>query len=268
MPEVIARRQFLPLYIGLDVVFLLLLAGLLLWKKRYMTCLVGGVMGVVYFAVDYGIFHLLLHTRSISEGASLFWVLAWMSMSYGFTNFTWIWLCLSKDAYLVEWSVLIFGWWFCCPLLTQTFGGAAAPIVIQRTTGAYHGYMALILLVGYLGVVVYNVAQTVPARRVNLLWLLAIGIGVQLGWEAGLLLGGIRSAGFSSAWEKLHTLLVNSLLETNLGMPYVFALFIAYTRRFTEQLRAKPHPRSFTEQIAIQNALRVQSAQEIVSSND
>ncbi len=47
------------------------------------------------------------------------------------------------------------------------------------------------------------------------IWL-AIGVLVQFGWEAGLLLGGIRSAGFASFGEKLRTLTVNSLLETNL----------------------------------------------------
>ena len=45
---------------------------------------------------------------------------------------------------------------------------------------------------------------------------------MQFGWEAGLLLGGIRSAGFATTGEKLLTLTVNSLLETNLGMPYVY----------------------------------------------
>ncbi len=83
-----------------------------------MTVLVGLVMGAVYLLVDYGIFHLVCHSRSITEGYSLFWVLLWMSMSYGFTNFTWIWLALSKDEHLLEWSLLILGWWFCCPLLT------------------------------------------------------------------------------------------------------------------------------------------------------
>lgn len=33
-------------------------------------------------------------------------MLLWMSMSYGFTNFTWIWLWLSKDKHLLEWSLL------------------------------------------------------------------------------------------------------------------------------------------------------------------
>ena len=73
----------------------------------------------------------------------MFWVLLWMSVSYGFTNFSWLWLWLSRDRHLAEWSMLILIWWFCCPLMSQTFTARFAsgmqPIVIQRTTGAYHG---------------------------------------------------------------------------------------------------------------------------------
>lgn len=250
--QIIALRQFDPLYIRLDICFLLFFAGLLLWKKKYMTVLVGFVMGLVYMLVDYGIFHLICHSRSISQGHSLFWVLLWMSMSYGFTNFTWIWLCLSKDKHLVEWSLLILSWWFCCPMITNTFAGDAAPIVIQRTTGAYHGYMALILFVGYLGAIIYNLRQRAPQARFRLPWLLAIGVLVQFGWEAGLLLGGIRSAGFSGE-EKLMPLVVNSLLETNLGMPYVYAIFIAWTAKFTERLTRRREPLSFTQRIVENN---------------
>lgn len=227
MTEIIARRQFPPLYIWLDLAFLAVYLFLLLWKKKYMTVLVGAVMGLVYMLVDYGIFHLVCHSRTISEGHSLFWVLLWMSVSYGFTNFTWIWLWISRDSHLFEWSLLILSWWFCCPLLTQTFAGDAPLITIQRTTGAYHGYMAAILFLGYLGLIVYNLYQKDRSKRVQIPWLLAIGILVQLGWEAGLLLGGIRSAGFATLGEKLRPLLINSLLETNLGMPYVYAIYIA-----------------------------------------
>ncbi len=241
--ELVALRQFEPLYIWLDIGFLVVLAGLLFWKKKYMTLLVGFFMGLVYMAVDYGIFHLVCHSRSISEGYSLFWVLLWMSMSYGFTNFAWIWLWLSKDKHLFEWSVLILSWWFCCPFITHTFAGDAAPIVIQRTTGAYHGYMAVILFVGYLGAVIYNLRQPGKDKQIPIPWILSIGILVQFGWEAGLLLGGIRSAGFSLA-DSLRTLVINSLLETNLGMPYVYAIFILLTGRFTEQLSRREKPQS------------------------
>ena len=253
MTEIIARRQFAPLYIWLDTAFLVVFALMLLWKKKYMTILVGLVMGVVYMLVDYGIFHLLLHTRSISEGHSLFWVLLWMSMSYGFTNFAWIWLWLSKDKHLFEWSLLILSWWFCAPLITQTFAGDAAPIVIERTTGSYHGYMAVILFVGYLGVILYNLAQKDRLRRINIPWILAIGVLVQFGWEAGLLIGGIRSAGFASIGDKLMTLVVNSLLETNLGMPYVYCIFAALTAKFTEQLRPRDRRLTFGERVVENN---------------
>ena len=59
MSEIIARRQFDPLYIWLDIAFLIFFAILLLIKKRYMTIMVGAVFGIVYMIVDYGIFHLL-----------------------------------------------------------------------------------------------------------------------------------------------------------------------------------------------------------------
>lgn len=257
MTEIIARRQFAPLYIWLDITFLIVFLFLLLRKKKYMTVLVGLVMGIVYMFVDYGIFHLLLHSRSISDGYSMLWVLLWMSMSYGFTNFTWIWLWLSKDESLLEWSMLILTWWFCCPFITQTFAVDTAYIVIQRTTGSYHGYMAAILFVGYFGLIVYNLFQTDKRKRVNICWLLAIGILVQFGWEAGLLLGGIRSAGFERIGEKLLPLIVNSLLETNLGMPYIFCIFIAYSRRFTEQFQRRQKKLSFMERIAENNAEHV-----------
>ena len=253
--ELIARRQFVPAYIALDTIFLLVLAGLLLWKKRRMAALVGGIMGVVYFIVDYGVFHLICHSRSI-EGGSLFWTLLWMSMSYGFTNFAWIWLALDKDEYLIEWSLLILCWWFCCPMLAQLIGFGQMPIVIQRTTGAYHGWMAAILFVGYLLAVVRNLGESDRKCRIDLLRLLAIGIAAQFAWEAALLLGGIRSAGLDFA-EKLRPLIVNSLLETNLGMPYVYLIFVALTRRFTPALARREDVPSFRERIAENNGKRV-----------
>ena len=229
--EIIARRAFSPTYILFDTAFLIFFLMLLIWKRKYITASVGIIMGIVYMAVDFGIFHLLLGTRSI-EGGSLFWTLLWMSMSYGFTNFVWIWLWLEKDENLFEWSLLILLWWFVCPLLASS---SEPSIVIQRTTGAYHGYMALILLAGYLGAIIYNLRQGDRRYRIDILWMLIIGILVQFGWESGLLLGGIRSAGMDLA-SAMKTLVVNSLLETNLGMPYAYLISIGEINRKTVRL--------------------------------
>ena len=79
----------------------------------------------------------------------MFWVLLWMSVSYGLTNFSWLWLCLSRDRHLAEWAMLILVWWFCCPLMSQTFYG---PVRVRHAADchpthdrAYHGWMAVIL---------------------------------------------------------------------------------------------------------------------------
>ena len=89
MTEIIARRQFPPLYIWLDIAFLPVFIVLLFWKKHYMTVLVGLFFERRLYADGLRHFYLLCHSRSISEGYSLFWVLLWMSISYGFTNFAW-----------------------------------------------------------------------------------------------------------------------------------------------------------------------------------
>lgn len=256
MTEIIARREFSPLYIILDTIFLLVFMGLLLYKKKYMTVIIGLLAGILYMIVDYGIFHLLLNTRTIYNGYNMFWVLFWMSMSYGFTNFCWIWLWISKDKKLFEWSLLIILWWLCCPLITKTFDTGTIPIIIERTTGSYHGYMAIILFVGYLFLIFWNLIQE-KEKRINILWLLIIGILVQFSWEIGLLIGGIRSTGDLTFAQKMLTIVVNSLLETNLGMPYIYFIFLAFNKKYTESLKIKDVKLSFIESLKENNNLKI-----------
>lgn len=255
MSEIIAQRVFNPLYIYLDIVFLAGLCALLAVKKKYLTLIFGIFGGVLYMIVDYGIFHLALHTRSI-EGGDLFAVLLWMSMSYGITNFVWIWLWLSRDKHKFEITLLIVVWWIAAPMLANTFGGNLPLIKIQRTTGSYHGYMALILLLGYGAAIVYNIFQKERRYRFPLLWLLATGICVQFGWEFSLLIGGIRSAEITSFADKIMTLVVNSLLETNLGAVPIYCILILITSRITEGLK-KREKVGFKERMAELNAVKI-----------
>lgn len=101
--EVVAQRVFEPFYMWLDIAFLVLFIGMLVYKKKYITIIVGVLAGILYQIVDFGIFHLATGSRHLlmngvdGTESQLFWVLMWMSMSYGFTNFAWIWLWISKD---------------------------------------------------------------------------------------------------------------------------------------------------------------------------
>lgn len=226
--EVIPSRVLNLLYIYLDIGFLLFLLAVLLVCKKYLAVIFGLCGGVLYFVVDYGGFYWLLGTREVL-GADPFWFLLWLSMSYGFTNFVWIWLWLDRDKHALEWSLLIVSGWLAVALLSQNFGGEFPEITISRGTESYHGIMALLLFVGYAILCVHNL-RCAPERRYPLLWILAIGILVQFAWEFILLITGIRAQGFGP-------LLVNSLLETNLGLPYIFFIHRAVNRHYTENLK-------------------------------
>ena len=128
--EVIPSRDLNLLYILLDIGFLLILAGALLWCRKYLAALFGLFGGLLYFLVDYGGFYLLLGTREVS-GADPFWFLLWLSMSYGFTNFVWIWLWLDRDGHALEWSVLIVAGWLAVALLAALPG-----VVVNSRKGA------------------------------------------------------------------------------------------------------------------------------------
>lgn len=261
--EITAQRVFNPLYIYLDIVFLVVLCALLIAKKKYLTLLFGLFGGVLYMIVDYGIFHLALGTRSI-EGGDLFAVLLWMSMSYGITNFVWLWLWFARDEHKFGFTLLIVVWWIAAPMIAATFGGGLPLIKIQRTTGSYHGYMALILFAGYAAAIIYNMFRKDRTKAFPLLWLLAAGISVQFGWEFSLLIGGIRSAAIESFADKIMTLVVNSLLETNLGAVPIYCIYALITSRFTENLK-KREKISFTERIAELNSIKIFGGRSVIA---
>ena len=222
--NIVPSRVFSGLYILLDCVFLLILGALLFFSKRKRAFLFGLFGGFLYFLVDYGIFYLALGARVVN-GAPTAPFLFWLSMSYGFTNFAWIYLMLDKDQYRVEWSVFIFFYWIAEALLAQNFGSSWPIISISRTTTAYHGVMALILIVGYLILIVQNIFFK---KKIDIPYLLFIGITVQLGWETALLVTGIRQSG-------IETLVINSLIETNLGMPYIYYIHTYITKCFGKE---------------------------------
>ncbi len=218
-------RTFNSLYIILDIVWLMVLLGILLYFKRRLAVIVGLLAGVVYFLVDFGIFYKLLGTRQII-GADPFWFLLWMSMSYGFTNFAWIWLLFDGDGLAIEWSLLPILGWVTVGQLSQNLGSGFAEITSSRGTGTYHGIMALILCAGYLYIIVRNLRGK---EKVNIIWLMAIGVGVQFAWETSLLINGIRPP----IWQPI---VVNSLIETNLGIPYIYFIHKFVAKRRKENL--------------------------------
>jgi hypothetical protein len=153
--EVVASRSMNYLYIYLDIASLVILLVLLILKKKYQAIIAGLLAGLLYWAVDYGLFYAAFHARTVT-GADTLWFLLWLSMSYGFTNFVWIWLWLDHDDKLWEWSLYIPLMWFVEAIISQNLGANTGVITISRTTRSYHWIMAIFLVVGYLYLIIHN----------------------------------------------------------------------------------------------------------------
>ncbi len=232
--EITPTRNFNLLYIILDSIFIVFFLALLVWKKRYQTLIFAVFGGILYTIVDYGGFYLSSHTRTVMidgivQGPlNTFWVLLWMSMSYGITNFAFMWTLTSKDKLAKIWIFLIIMWWLMCPSIAEM--GGPATIQTSRTTGAYHGWMAVALVVSYVLLILALLKTEKPF--VNILYLCLIGFAVQFSWEFALLINGIRPLNELS----IRTIIVNSFLETNLGMPLCFLILYLSRKKFNEDM--------------------------------
>lgn len=238
--KVVATREFNVLYIIIDSIFILGFLTVLILKKRYTTVLFSLFGGVLYFIVDFGYFYLISKSRTVSllidesfkvqNWGITFLVLLWMSLSYGISNFAFIWICLSKDKYMKEMIFAIIIFWLLAPSISSL--GGVSNIQTSRTTYKYHAPMAIIMLVGYLGLIIYNLFNK-KGDKVNILKLNLIGISVQFCWEFALLINGIRPFNSSS----IFTLILNSLIETNLGMPYIYFIHKFVNSKISEDLK-------------------------------
>ncbi|MCD8201698.1 MAG: hypothetical protein LUD47_06525 [Clostridia bacterium] len=239
-------RQLNLLYIILDSIFIVALLAFFIWKKRYRTLIFALLGGVIYVIVDYCGFYLASHSREIyiwseelmewqeASGGQYFWILFWMSMSYGITNFAFMWVCVTRDKL---WKYILFFivvWWLMIPSISEI--GSDATILTYRSTGAYHSWMAVALIVCYFALAVYFVIKKKPIREILILFV--IGFAVQFCWEFAMLINGIRPM----SWDgmSLKTLLVDSLIETNLGMPAVWVIFMVWDHFMDEALKRRP----------------------------
>lgn len=243
-------RNFSLAYIILDSIFIIGFVTLLFIKKKNVTALWSIAGGILYFIVDFGIFYGALGSRMIysytfsdpsntnlldATGTGL--VLLWMSLSYGITNFAFIWLWLSKDKHALEYTALIVIFWICCPLISDFISNVSPDIICFQTTrgtNKYHGVMGLIMLVGYFIVIIMNIFNE-KNKKIPIVRLFVIGFLVQFLWEASLLVFGIRSQNYNGDFNRqLMTLLQNSLVETNLGLPYIYFIHKAVTDRYND----------------------------------
>ncbi len=240
-------RQFSLSYVIVDSLFLIFFASFLLYQKKRMTFLFSLAGGILYFLVDFLIFYLWTKSRVITYNGEVCsplgtaGVLFWMSMSYGFLDFAFIWLWLSKDKHALEYSIMIAIWWMCCPLISQFLTEMIPnmPVIFTtRSTGRYHGIMGLIMVVGYFIIIIMNIKnKDAKEKQIPIIRLFIIGFMAQFLWEFLLFVFGVRYRYENNDFvDVLNTVLRDSFVETNLGMPYLYFIHRAITKNVNEDL--------------------------------
>lgn len=236
LTEIVPARQLNLLYIILDTIFLVLLVAILVIKKKKSALGMFAIGGIVYFIVDYVFFYHVSHSRTVmvnGENANevvYFFYLLWHEISSGGTNIALIWLLIDKDEDAPMITFMTVLWWFILPAIAEM--GGTRNIEVARTTNAYHGPMAIILIISYLGVIIYNIFVK-KEKRINVFFLFIVGFLIQFAWESAFLLYGIRTVDENS----LSTLLIDSLIETNLGMPFIYLLNRLFRTKYPKQIQ-------------------------------
>lgn len=168
-----------------------------------------------------------------------------MSVSYGFLDFALILLWLSKDKTHYFYSAIVVIWLICCPLISDfinIFSSQVTAIKTTRTTNKYHAVMGILMVVGYFIIIIMNI--TGKYEKIPVVRLFIIGFMAQFLWEIILFIFGIRFCDNNIA-KIVNTILRDSLVETNLGMPYLYFIYKGLSKKFNEDLsKAKMHKKT------------------------
>ena len=221
-------RNFQFDYILFDAVFLSLVIGLLIWRKRYSPLAAGVVCGVLIYFIDGVIWYA---TGVRQYGISAAWMKHpidfMMDFSYGVVAFSWIWIAFERKsrANVAFWTALVLGGWLIIPVVSSLVPLHDEPIMTVRHMQSQVGFQIGMVVVGYgLLVMLRYDLKTIA----YLFW-----VGCMLGFmmELPLLVTEIRPTSFK-------LLVFETLILFNQGVPYLYITWDKVLPRIRTRIRS------------------------------
>ncbi len=224
-------REFGIDYIYFDLIFNLIFILLLFKFKKTKPLFAFLFGGIVIFIIDWGFWLNIFHIRQLtlpdgflpffSQGPREFIFMLWFSLSYGIM-FCWVFIMFEKDSNKILWTVLLFGGWLTIALLSQFLPINDEVINPVRKMSSSRLMQIIIVVIGYiiLFIMRYDIKK--------ILYLFLVGCGIHFMMEFSLWISGIRPTG-------LDTLLANTLIEFNMGIPILYIFWDKVLNR-----KAKP----------------------------
>jgi hypothetical protein len=214
-------RNFGIDYIFFDLVFLVIFHVLLIRYKKIIPLIAFWLGGLAIFCIDWGFWLQVFNIRELNlpaafiPGLPQYWrvfvFMFWFSFSYGLM-FSWMFLMFEYRKQGVWWTLLLWGGWLLVGLLSQYIPLWDDPVMTMRHMGGSRLIQAIIVAVGYILLFVLRYDWK------KILYLFMVGFLCHFMMESSLWISGIRPGSF-------FVMMVNSLLESNMGVPVLFILY-------------------------------------------
>jgi hypothetical protein len=214
-------------YIFFDLVFLFVFHFLMIRNRKIIPLVAFWLGGLAIFIIDWGFWMQVSGIRKLELPPSflpflpeywrVFTFMFWFSFSYGLM-FSWMFLMFEPKGRRIFWTVLLWGGWLTVAFLSQYIHLNDGTIQTLRMMGGSRITQIIIAAGGFilLFILRYNWKM--------ILYLFCIGFMTHFMMESSLWLSGIRPG-------NLSVLLINSLIESNMGVPILYVLYDKVLKR-------------------------------------
>ncbi|MFX0006567.1 MAG: hypothetical protein ACFFAV_07550 [Candidatus Hermodarchaeota archaeon] len=225
MADAIVTRTIGLDFIYFDLIFLSIWIFFLI-RKKYWLSITWGVCGwLIYIFTDYILWYLITHTRTYTGPIDPFIFFLWFCFSPGFVQFSYVFVMFEKRNRkdLIFFTLLFYLGWIFVSTGSQLIPLDDRLIEVSRDMNiANQRFNELIMVLINIGVALVLYFKK-KLRLEDILYIFLIGILVEFSLEFSLAISGIRQA--QGVWS-LELLIINTLLEFNLGIILMYLLWV------------------------------------------
>jgi hypothetical protein len=230
MANAIVTRSIGMDFIYFDLIFLSIWIFFLV-RKKYWRSITWGVCGwLIYIFTDYILWYLITQTRSYTGPLNPLIFFLWFCFSPGFVQFSYVFVMFDKRNRkdLIFFTLLFYIGWIFVSTGSQLIPLDDRLIEVSRDMNvANQRFNEIIMVLINIGVALILYFKK-KLRIEDILYIFLIGILVEFSLEFSLAISGIRQA--QGVWS-LELMLINTLLEFNLGIILMYLLWTPFKIR-------------------------------------
>jgi hypothetical protein len=227
MTNTIVTRSIGMDFIYFDLVFLSVWIFFLI-RKKYWHPIIWGLCGwLIYIFTDYILWYLITQTRIYIGPIDPFTFFLWFCFSPGFVQFSYVFVMFEKRNLndLTFYTLLFYLGWVFVACGSQLIHLDNRLIEVSRDMNiANQRFNEVIMVLINIGVALILYLKK-KLRLEDILYIFFIGTLVEFSLEFSLAISGIRQA--QGVWS-LELLIINTLLEFNLGIILMYLLWIPF----------------------------------------